>query len=293
MSLRETSPITYYLCQMEVITQFVRLLEIKRYSSSSINTYKNCLRSFFAAHPAKDPMDIADKEIFDFVYQLVTVKNVSFSYQKQMVGALKLFYLELYKRKLHVNYIIPSRAEARLPVVLSKHEIERIIDHTQNLKHKAILCLIYSGGLRVSEAVNLKIKDVDSSRMVINIRNAKGRRDREIMLSANLLVLLRQYFREYRPAVWLFEGQGNEKYSVRSIQNILKASCTKAGIRKQATVHTLRHSFATHLVENGTDIRVIQELLGHKSIKTTRVYTHITEAVRSRVKSPFDSIKLK
>lgn len=160
----------------------------------------------------------------------------------------------------------------------------------QNLKHKTIITAIYSAGLRISEAVNLKVNDIDSGRMVIRISGAKGYKDREVMLSEKLLVLLRAYYKKYKPTDWLFEGQKGGKYSTTSIQKVFKRALLKAKIPKNATVHTLRHSFATHLLENGTDIKFIQEFLGHNSIKTTQIYTHLSNSSKSTIKSPLDSL---
>ena len=160
---------------------------------------------------------------------------------------------------------------------------------TSNLKHKAILIIIYSAGLRISEAIVLKIQDIDSKRMQIRVHQSKGKKDRYTLLSEKALTVLRAYFQEYRPKHWLFEGQEPaSQYATRSIQNIFKAAASKAGIRKKVSVHTLRHSFATHLLENGTDIRYIQNLLGHESSKTTEIYTHITTKGFNQLKSPLD-----
>jgi integrase/recombinase XerD len=177
-----------------------------------------------------------------------------------------------------------------LPNILTVDEIRKIINSITNLKHCAIISTIYSCGLRISEAVNLKINDIDSSAMTVKIVNAKGRNDRIIMLSEKLLSLLREYFKEYKPKIYLFEGQKGEQYSTRSIQQIFNNAVKKVGIKKKVTVHSLRHSFASHLLDNGTDIRFIQELLGHKHLSTTQIYTHINPASVKKIKSPFDNI---
>jgi site-specific recombinase XerD len=161
-----------------------------------------------------------------------------------------------------------------------------------NLKHKVILFVGYSAGLRVSEIVNLKISDIYSGSMQIRIEQGKGKKDRMVMLSEKVLVLLRAYYTKYKPVYWLFEGPKGEQYSVRSVQQILKRAKSLAGIVHKGSVHTLRHSFATHLLEGGTDLRLIQELLGHTSIKTTVIYTHITDTSKAKVKSPLDKLNL-
>lgn len=172
---------------------------------------------------------------------------------------------------------------------MSIEEIKNIINSLTNLKHRAIISTILSSGLRISEVVNLKIGDIDSSGIIIKIVNAKGKNDRIVMLSGKFLSLLRDYFKEYKPVVYLFEGRNGEEYSTRSVQQIINNAVKKARIRKKVTVHSLRHSFASHLLDSGTDIRFIQELLGQKNISTTQLYTHINPVSARRIKSPFDS----
>jgi len=187
---------------------------------------------------------------------------------------------------------IPQSKERKLPVVLSKEEVKRIINSANNLKHKAILSTIYSAGLRLSEAVNLKIADIDSERMLISIKGGKGKKDRNTILSKELLLLLREYFKEYKPKVWLFENPSYEAVSPRFIQQVFHLSLQKTNINKNASVHTLRHSFATHLLENGEDVRKIQILLGHNNLRTTEIYTHVTSRAIQGLKSPLDDLKI-
>ncbi len=182
------------------------------------------------------------------------------------------------------------RSEKKLPTVLSEQEVGNLLNATENLKHKTILMLCYSAGLRLSELINMKIKDIDSSRMQVRIKQAKGKKDRYSLLSVKLLQVLREYFKKYKPKEWLFEGATGGLYSARSIQLIMHDATLKAGITKKVSVHTLRHSFATHLLENGTDLRYIQSLLGHESSKTTEVYTHITTKGFDQIKSPLDKL---
>lgn len=180
--------------------------------------------------------------------------------------------------------------EHKLPKVLSKNEVKSILSSCTNIKHKSILMLIYSAGLRRSELLNLTISDIDYERMVINIKAAKGMKDRISLLSENLLKLLRSYYKEYKPKKYLFEGQNGEKYSPTSVANILRNASLKAGIRKIVTPHMLRHSFATHLLEQGTDLRYIQELLGHNSSKTTEIYTYVSKKAIYKIKNPIDEL---
>jgi len=171
-------------------------------------------------------------------------------------------------------------------------EVALIFRAVMNIKHRCILFLIYSGGLRLGEVINLHVKDIDSDRMMMKVRQGKGRKDRYTLLSDKALELLRAYFREYKPKVWLFEGENGSRYSSRSVQEIFYKAVTKSGVRKHASVHTLRHSFATHLLESGTDIRYIQELLGHSNMKTTLIYSHITRRGLEGIRSPLDSLNI-
>jgi site-specific recombinase XerD len=180
----------------------------------------------------------------------------------------------------------------KLPKILSEEEVIAILKSVDNLKHKTMLSLIYAAGLRRSELINLEVNDIDSKRMVINIRGGKGKKDRITLLSEKILNLLRTYFQAYRPKVWLFEGVAGEAYSVSSLQKIFAVALRKSGVRKDASLHTLRHSFATHLLENGTDIRYIQALLGHNSSKTTEIYTHVTTKGFEKIRSPLDNLDL-
>lgn len=189
---------------------------------------------------------------------------------------------------LEVDHLYPSRHESRLPNVLSKEDVKAILEATVNIKHKALLMTIYSGGLRLNEVVHLRLRDIDSKRMVVTVRAGKGKKDREVMLSEALLPILRSYVKAHRPKEYLFEGQDGGPYSPRSVQQVLKTAMRVAGIKQMASIHTLRHSFATHLLESGTDIRFIQEFLGHQSIKTTEIYTHVTTVTKSKIKSPLD-----
>jgi integrase/recombinase XerD len=179
-----------------------------------------------------------------------------------------------------------------LPSVLSEEEVFRLLKQVDNLKHKTALSIIYSAGLRIGELINLKINDIDSARGQIRILQGKGKKDRVSLLSTNILKMLREYYKEYRPKEWLFEGQFGGQYSQGSIQEVFRQAKKSAGIRKRATVHTLRHSFATHLLERGTDLRYIQELLGHQSSRTTEIYTHVTEKGFKNIISPFDNLDL-
>lgn len=217
--------------------------------------------------------------------------GLSPSYQNQIVNSIKLYFKTCRDTKIEVDKIHrPKRAKV-LPNVLSKEEVKKILDAHSNLKHKAMLSMIYSCGLRRSELLNLKFSDIDSKRNIVIIRQSKGKKDRITPLSAKILDLLRRYYKEYSPKTYLFEGQEkNTQYSARSLEEVLKKSVKLASINKPVTLHWLRHSYATHLLESGTDLRYIQELLGHNSSKTTEIYTHVSTKNIQQIKSPFDDL---
>jgi site-specific recombinase XerD len=268
---------------------FKSKMMIARYSPSSIRSYLGAAGAFF--NDCEVPVAKVDEKIIE-AYILNKIRNgeISEAFQKHLLGALTLFYKMVFERKINIGYLYPQRHESKIPVVLSKEETKRLLDATANIKHKALLTTIYSAGLRLNEVLNLKLKDIDSKRLMLHVRAGKGKKDRMAILSEALLSMISQYYIEYAPNEWLFENPNGGQYSSRSVQKVFKENLLKAGIRKHATVHTLRHSFATHLLEQGTDIRYIQELLGHSQLKTTQIYTHITDAGKRKIKSPFDSL---
>ena len=272
------------------IAVFMQLLEVKRYSSSSIETYTNAFRQFLMHFKGQDVDVLNENQIEQYINLQVTERKISVSYQKQLVAAIKFWYIHILRRDIRLDYLYPDRPEFKIPVVFSQQEIKKMLHVCENIKHKAILATIYSCGLRLSELTRLMIKDVNSSAMSVTVRQGKGNRDRVVVLSEKLLVLLRDYFIAYKPKEYLFEGQAGGKYAERSVQQVLKQALVKANIKTKGSVHTLRHSYATHLIEQGTDIRFVQELLGHKSIKTTLIYTHLTDATKRKIKSPLDNL---
>lgn len=192
---------------------------------------------------------------------------------------------------MEVDFIQRPRREKRLPNVLSKEEVKSILEAPTNLKHRAMLSLIYACGLRRSELLNLTLKDVLSDRNLLFIQQSKGKKDRVVPIGNKLIEMLRDYYKAYKPKTWLFEGQiPNSKYSEKSLENVLKQSLVKTKIKKKVSLHWLRHSYATHLLENGTDLRYIQELLGHSSSRTTEIYTHVSTQNLQQIRSPFDDL---
>jgi site-specific recombinase XerD len=222
---------------------------------------------------------------------LVKERGISISYQNQAINAIKFYYEKVAGGVRKFYQLERPLKEQKLPTVLSVEEIQAMIKATVNLKHKLLIMMCYSAGLRISELLNLRVTDLDSKRMQIKIAAAKGKKDRYSLLSEKMLPLLREYYKAYQPKEYLFEGLDGGPYSERSMQAVVKEALEKAGVGKPATVHTLRHSFATHLLENGTDLRYIQTLLGHSSSKTTEVYTHVTSRALSGIKSPLDGLE--
>ncbi len=269
------------------IPDFVKILEVKRYSENTIESYVSIVK--MAEQYFNKPLDKVDETaLHKYFYFMVHTKKVSYSYQKQIAMALKLYYKEMFNTNINLEFLFPSRKPEKLPIIISKDNVLSIIEKANNIKHKSMIALVYSAGLRVGELIDLKIKDIDSSRMIIHVKAAKGNKDRIIPLSEKLLKMLRQYYKEFSPKEFLFEGQKGGKYTSSSFNKLLKSAAKKAGINKNITAHTLRHSYATHLLENGTDIRVIQKLLGHNSIKTTMIYTQVSQPALLNVVSPFD-----
>jgi len=276
---------------IEAIEKFKQYLRSKRYSQSTIITYTDALKSFFVFHNNKSIDKITNEDIIIYNNEYVLKNKLSASYQNQVVNAVKLYFKTIKDTMIEVEKIHrPKRAKV-LPNVLSKEEVKKILEANSNLKHKAMLSMIYSCGLRRSELLNLKFSDIDSKRNIVIIRQSKGKKDRITPLSAKILNLLRNYYKEYSPKTYLFEGQEkNTQYSARSLEEVLKKSVRLASINKPVTLHWLRHSYATHLLESGTDLRYIQELLGHNSSKTTEIYTHVSTKNIQQIKSPFDDL---
>jgi integrase/recombinase XerD len=256
---------------------YKELLNQKRYSDSTKKTYMNYFADFVRYFNDNDLTNITKEEINSYILELIEKRNISTSQQNQRINAIKFYYEKVLGRKKEYYDIERPRIEKKLPSVVSKEEIRKIIENCTNIKHRCIISVIYSAGLRRSELINLEVADIISDRNQIRIRGAKGNKDRYSLLSPHLLKELRQYFKKYRPQKWLFEGHSkNRQYSATSIIKILEKATAKAGIKRRVTPHMLRHSFATHLLEQKTDLRYIQELLGHSSSKTTEIYTHVS-----------------
>ena len=273
------------------IERFRQWLQSKRYSPSTVKTYSEALRSLLVFFKEKPAADITNEDVIWYNNAYILEQQLSASYQNQIVSAIKLYFKSVQDRSIDLEKIHrPKRAKV-LPNVLSKQEVKAILECQTNIKHKMMLSLIYSCGLRSSELLALLPVHVDSNRNLLLIKNAKGKKDRIAPLSPKILVMLREYFKAYRPKKYLFEGHlPGHPYDARSLQHALKSAIAKAGNPKPVTLHWLRHSYATHLLESGTDLRYIQELLGHSSSKTTEIYTHVSMRNIQQIKSPFDDL---
>ena len=273
------------------IEKFQLWLRSKRYSERTINTYKDALKSFFVFFNTKAIADLTNEDVIKYNNEFILKNKLSASYQNQITNAIKLYFRTIKYTKIEIDKIHrPKRAKV-LPNVLSKEEVKAILEAHSNNKHKMMLSLIYSCGLRSGELLALKPIHIDSKRNIVLLKNAKGQKDRITPLSPKILEMLRTYFKEYRPIIYLFEGQkAGMPYDARSLQLVLKQALRKTKITKPVTLHWLRHSYATHLLESGTDLRYIQELLGHSSSKTTEIYTHVSTKSIQQIKSPFDDL---
>lgn len=271
---------------------FEQRLTLQRYSPATISNYCSVVKTFLnlASKKYNHPSELGSEEIEKYVFWMLEKKKIGISYQRMVVAGIDKFYTLVLNIILDIKHLYPKNKPKSLPKYLNKVEVKKIFEVTKNIKHKCILELLYAEGLRLNELLNLHINDIDSANGLIHIYNGKGNKDRIVMLSKLLLRDLRLYFKEYKPKNFLFEGQSGDKYSEKSVQIIVKQAAEKAKINKKVTPHILRHSFATHLLENGTDIRIVQELLGHSSVKTTEIYTYVTDINKLKIQSPFDTI---
>lgn len=276
---------------LQKVKEFKYWMSSKRYSESTIGTYCDALKVFLKYYSDKDISEITNEDVVHFNNDYVLANKLSSSFQNQIANTVKLFFRTIENRKLDPELIHRPKRQKLLPNVLSKEEVKLILEAHGNIKHKAMLSLIYSCGLRRSELLNLRLKDIDSKRGLVIIRQGKGRKDRITPLSPKVLNLLRDYFKAYHPKEWLFEGQsGVGQYDGSSLGAVLKQSLEKTKINKPVTLHWLRHSYATHLLEAGTDLRYIQEILGHSRSTTTEIYTHVSTKGIQKVISPFDTL---
>ena len=279
-------------CNQTALDIFIKTLQLKAYSNNTIKTYRTEFGVLLRLLGNRCVDDLQEEHIKSYILFLLEKRKYSESQAHTAINAIKFYFEKVLNRPQIVVQIPRPKKPLQLPKVHATEQVGRIIQATTNEKHKTMLMLAYGSGLRLQEIINLKIEDINSARMVIEVRRGKGKKDRQVVLSEKLLEQLRKYFIAYRPKSWLFEGANGGKYGYRSLQKVFSRAKDKAGVRVQGGIHTMRHSFATHLLEQGTDLRVIQELLGHNSIKTTIRYTHVSKAQLGKVKSPLDNLDL-
>ena len=274
----------------ELLSRYCQLIALKRYSPNTLKNYRVAFNLFLTHHAPRLPLELSKQDVLDYLAGRVAA-GISETYQNLLVNAIK-FYYEQVEGQPRQYYALPRpKRPLQNPKVLAKEEVKALLAGTDNLKHRAMLMLAYGLGLRLGEVLALTPQDIDSKRMALYVRGGKGKKDRDLPLPESLLHLLREQFRQFRPVTFLFEGQQpGEPYSARSLQQVVQQAAARAGIGRPITLHMLRHSYATHLLEAGTDIRIIQDLLGHSSIKTTEIYTHVAQ--RARPASPLDDLGL-
>lgn len=276
--------------KVDLPSEYLEKLIRRRYSQNTIKTYVTYFRSFMEEFNGRDLDSITTKEINDYILKLIRSKGISPSQQNQRINAIKFYYEKVAGLDKQLYFLERPKKSRDLPKVLSEEEVLAILESIPNLKHRSIIATIYSAGLRRSELINLRKQDVFFDRKIIFIRGAKGKKDRTSVLADSLAIALKRYLDEYKPNYWLFEGVNRNQYSSTSIAKILHRGARKAGIEKKITPHMLRHSFATHLLEHGVDIRYIQTILGHGSSKTTEIYTHVSKKSLAQIRSPLDTI---
>lgn len=267
---------------------FIQEMNRRGYSQNSIKNYSSCIDVFLSKIEKDHPKNINEVDIKNFLRNCVRANT-----QRNYHSAIKLFYEICLNQKNKFKNIPYTKAEKKLPIVLSVEEMQRMFDCCENLKHKVILSLLYSCGLRVSELINLKWAHLDRSRMVINIVGGKGNKDRQVMFAESLVPLLEKYYREYKPDTYILNGQVKSQYTARSVGSVVKQLALKAGINKRVYTHLMRHNAFTHLCEAGVDINLIQKIAGHQNVKTTLIYTHISHNLISNIQSPLNTICLK
>jgi integrase/recombinase XerD len=277
--------------QISQIASFKSWMRSRRYSESTVNTYTDALSVFLRFFHKKPTEEISNDDLIHFNNCYILANRLSASYQNQVVNAIKLYFRTVQKRSMDVELVHRPKTSKRLPNVLSKEEVKLVLMALNNIKHKTMLSLIYSCGLRCGELLRLKPEHVDERRKLLIIKQSKGRRDRIVPLSDKVSFMLLEHLKVHGSTEYLFEGQvKGQMYDARSLQQVLKNAVMKAEIKKPVTLHWLRHSYATHLLENGTDLRYIQEILGHSSSRTTEIYTHVSNLSIQKIVSPFDTL---
>jgi len=294
-SIKETKlpPREYYSVHPDVLEKIASMkhwMEQKRYSTSTVKTYVSMVKQFFALHESVKWNDIPLTTIESYCYKEFIERQKSYSAQNQFISAIKIYFRTNHFTALEIDAIERPKKSTYLPNVLTKEEVRLVILSTSNIKHRTLLTIIYGAGLRIGEALKLRITDVRSEEGLLYIRGSKGKKDRRVPLSDTMLRMLREYYIAYRPKTYVFEGASGGLYSPSSAQKVLKRAVKQAGITIRVTLHTLRHSYATHLLESGVGLRYIQEILGHNNPKTTMIYTHVSGKKINEVRSPLEDL---
>lgn len=276
--------------QKEAMWAMADTLVIRKYEPSTYRTYGSRFKHFLASHPERNPKEISEEEIKQYVIRTVKRHNYSKKTQNQIINAIKFYYEQVLKLEKKRYWLPRPRKETKLPVIISEEEVVRLLVAANNLKHQCIIGMLYSAGLRRGELINLRIEDVSIDRKQVFIRGGKGRKDRTSLLSDRMINALLKYYAVYKPVHWVFEGRDGNQYAGVSVGVIVRKAAVKAGIKTKVSPHVLRHSFATHLMDKGTDTRYIQELLGHKSLETTAIYAHVSTRDLQKLVSPLDRI---
>lgn len=271
----------------EHITFFEQEMKRRNFGIQTIENYSSCLKKFFGQSEKDHPKNINENDIRIFLGKFNEPNT-----QRGYHSAIKKFYEICLGQKEKFKYIPYCKPNKKLPIVLSQEEIQKMFNVCENIKHKTILALLYSCGLRVSELINLKWEHIDRSRMIINIIQAKGKKDRQVGLNENIIPLLEKYYRQYKSVTYVFNGQLDLQYSSRSVCEVIKQLARSAGLSKRVYTHLIRHCYATHCVEKKIDINIIQKILGHSSVKTTNMYLHISHNLISGTYSPVSDITM-
>jgi integrase/recombinase XerD len=268
-------------------------LRLRGYSPVTLKAYVGAVKNFALFH-GRSPDQMGAEEVRAYLLHLTDEKKLAPASINQALAGIRFFYINVLDRPCEVGHVVYQKRKRKLPVVLSEQEVIQLLDAAANLKDRAILMTLYSGGLRLLELIHLQPKDIDSATMRIRVREGKGGKDRYVVLSETLLEVLRQYFLKFRPERWLFYADKPDRpIHPRRIQRMIKETALRAGLTKSVSPHMLRHSFATHLLEHGTNLRYIQELMGHKSLKTTMLYAHVSQRALGKVVSPLDRLCVK
>ena len=269
---------------------YVNFLDQKRYSTSTKSTYTNYFADFIRYFYQRKLESISVDEINAYILELIREKSISISQQNQRINAIKFYYEKILGRGNTYFSILRPKKRKTLPDVITENELKEMLSSTPNLKHKIIIGILYSSGIRRAELINLRKQDIISDKNMIFVRGGKGKKDRKTILSNYIKKMIQDYYDEYKPNYWFIEGQNRKHYSETSVNNVVKQAGIKAKVSRKVTPHVLRHTFATHLLENGVDLRYIQELLGHSSSKTTEIYTHVSKKSLANISSPLDHI---